>query len=286
MKYLIKATVRLGLIIGVTACSPMNLDHTGQTSGEDCTEVAMPLLSEDSTVYAGREICTQAIARYQYSEIYLQPLSIDTQLDAGAREIYLADSHPIVRAGDIRTGDRVSIHGQFEVPEACYPVPETNREHDSRSDHEYCPDPPEPAYFDVADIEVLNRGADHGSCTNVPVATLYVDPLPYKEDIVCTTGVLRIRDADKAVPLVSLTPEGYPAEDLAGVDLVPDLSFQDIAAVRLSDGDTITVRGRFGLMEDCWEGYQSGDGCIPTGAPLWIAGTDILESGNTADGNE
>ncbi len=111
---------------------------------------------------------------------------------------------------------------------------------------------------------------------DVPIATLYSDPLPYAEQVVCTAGILRVRGADTSMPLVSVTPEGYPAEELFGVDLTPSLYLHELMAAGYEDGDPITLRGRFGLMESCWEAHQGGEGCVPTGAPLWIAGTEIL----------
>ncbi len=240
---------------------------------QHCRQMALDQLMLNAAAHADEWICTQGTIDFVYSEIRLR--SSESELGADAREISLPPVHPILRGGDIQSNDQVAITARFSVPAACYDIASRDPDTDQPTVEEYCPSPPEPVRLEVWNLEVLNREADHDACIQVTIETLYTDPLPFQERIVCTEGYMFIEDLYSPHPTVAITSRGYTAEQLREVEISPDLSRETVDQLELHHGDRVRIRGRFGVMEECWESYINGEGCIRPKAPMWIAHPEI-----------
>ena len=142
-----------------TACVPETEDESARRAQLDCTEVSLNSISYDSIFFAGRPICTEGIVRFHNDQIFLVAAPSDQA--APGRQVYLLDTHPVVGAGDIRTGDRVAVAGAAVIRLNCFDVDNRGSDREETPLVEYCPDPPEPVFIEVGHIEVLNRDADH-----------------------------------------------------------------------------------------------------------------------------
>lgn len=291
---MIRALFTLAFIPLMAACNARDAPNDqAQISSEvlPCRQLTVAQLYNDENLQSQERICTNGRVEFVNDElidnrqIALLPLN-PNERRSNRRELILSYSSDLIRFAELRSGDVAMIEATLAFDEECFDLAQRAEEREELT-YFGCP-PPQAIYLTPTSLSINGQRVEATTgCNRVAIDDLYRNALSYKDQIVCTEGVVNTFDDGSSFIALSPAALGRQWRDEVVLELM--LLPEDAANLNVQNGQHISVRGRFGVSEGCYRQVVDGPSndeeyiCLPIAAPIWIIAPEIVRIGDPAD---